>query len=199
MSCNAVWFYLSQLPWCNISDHNILMFDNKVEDFERICERVGNVRDEAVAQGARIVHRTKQVRTLPRNMENYMRTSWRKFYVGRSRDSSKVKACSTCRHTGLHKIFAGHHNPTSLYLQVPGKVLESVKHWNHLSFAKLPAWMKDNEFIKFYHRFFSFHFYFLPSSSNFTTDPSWIVSQSVSRVSLGFTVRQVRIWCESNL
>ena len=36
--------------------------------------------------------------------------------------------------------------------QVPGKVLESVKHWNHLSFAKLPAWMKDNEFIKFYHR-----------------------------------------------
>ena len=51
------------------------MFDNKVEDFERICERVGNVRDEAVAQGARIVHRTKQVRTLPRNMENYMRTS----------------------------------------------------------------------------------------------------------------------------
>ena len=51
------------------------MFDNKVEDFERICERVGNVRDEAVAQGARIVHRTKQVRPLPRNMENYMRTS----------------------------------------------------------------------------------------------------------------------------
>ena len=35
---------------------------------------------------------------------------WRKFYVGRSRDSSKVKACSTCRHTGLYKIFAGHHN-----------------------------------------------------------------------------------------
>ena len=33
----------------------------QVEDFERICERVGNVRDEAVAQGARIVHRTKQV------------------------------------------------------------------------------------------------------------------------------------------
>ena len=32
-----------------------------MEDFERICERVGNVRDEAVAQGARIVHRTKQV------------------------------------------------------------------------------------------------------------------------------------------
>ena len=34
-----------------------------MEDFERICERVGNVRDEAVAQGARIVHRTKQVKT----------------------------------------------------------------------------------------------------------------------------------------
>ena len=33
-----------------------------MEDFERICERVGNVRDEAVAQGARIVHRTKQVK-----------------------------------------------------------------------------------------------------------------------------------------
>ena len=32
-----------------------------MEDFERICERVGNARDEAVAQGARIVHRTKQV------------------------------------------------------------------------------------------------------------------------------------------
>ena len=37
-------------------------------------------------------------------------------------------------------------------LQVPSKVLQSVKHWNHLSFAKLPTWMKDNEFIKFYHR-----------------------------------------------
>ena len=36
----------------------------QVEDFERICERVGNVRDEAVAQGARIVHRTKQVNIL---------------------------------------------------------------------------------------------------------------------------------------
>ena len=35
-----------------------------MEDFERICERVGNVRDEAVAQGARIVHRTKQVNIL---------------------------------------------------------------------------------------------------------------------------------------
>ena len=39
-----------------------------------------------------------------------------------------------------------------LNLQVPSKVLQSVKHWNHLSFAKLPTWMKDNEFIKFYHR-----------------------------------------------
>ena len=37
---------------------------SQVEDFERICERVGNVRDEAVAQGARIVHRTKQVNIL---------------------------------------------------------------------------------------------------------------------------------------
>ena len=37
-------------------------------------------------------------------------------------------------------------------VQVPSKVLQSVKHWNHLSFAKLPTWMKDNEFIKFYHR-----------------------------------------------
>jgi len=36
--------------------------------------------------------------------------------------------------------------------EVPSKVLQSVKHWNHLSFAKLPSWMKDNEFIKFSHR-----------------------------------------------
>jgi len=84
-----------------------------VEDFERICERVGNVRDEAVAQGARIVHRTKQ---------------------GGAEIVQKSKLAA--------------HAAT----QVPAKVLESVKHWNHLSFAKLPAWMKDNEFIKFYHR-----------------------------------------------
>jgi len=84
-----------------------------VEDFERICERVGNVRDEAVAQGARIVHRTKQ---------------------GGAEIVQKSKLAA--------------HAAT----QVPGKVFDSVKHWNHLSFAKLPAWMKDNEFIKFYHR-----------------------------------------------
>jgi len=84
-----------------------------VEDFERICERVGNVRDEAVAQGARIVHRTKQ---------------------GGAEIVQKSKLAAQAA------------------TQVPGKVLESVKHWNHLSFAKLPAWMKDNEFITFYHR-----------------------------------------------
>jgi len=84
-----------------------------VEDFERICERVGNVRDEAVAQGARIVHRTKQ---------------------GGAEIVQKSKAAAQAA------------------TQVPSKVLQSVKHWNHLSFAKLPTWMKDNEFIKFYHR-----------------------------------------------
>merc|ERR1719283_626080 len=31
-----------------------------VEDFERICARVSNVRDEAVAKGASLVHRTAQ-------------------------------------------------------------------------------------------------------------------------------------------
>merc|ERR1719309_1138454 len=84
-----------------------------VEDFERICERVGNVRDEAVAQGARIVHRTKQ---------------------GGAEIVQKSKAAAQAA------------------TKVPSKVLQSVKHWNHLSFAKLPTWMKDNEFIKFYHR-----------------------------------------------
>ena len=162
MSCNAVWFYLLQLPWCNISDDvNILMLDTRWK----------------ISRGSASVWATWETRLWLRGLGSFIEPSrsdlcretwkiiwepvpcWRKFYVGRSRDSSKVKACSTCRHTGLHKIFAGHHHPTSLYLQVPGKVLESVKHWNHLSFAKLPAWMKDNEFIKFYHRFFSFHFY----------------------------------------
>ena len=142
-------------------DHNILMLDTRWK----------------ISRGSASVWATWETRLWLRGQGSFIEPSrsdlcqetwkiiwepvscWRKFYVGRSRDSSKVKACSTCRHTGLHKIFAGHHNPTSLYLQVPGKVLESVKHWNHLSFAKLPAWMKDNEFIKFYHRFFSFHFY----------------------------------------
>jgi len=30
--------------------------------------------------------------------------------------------------------------------------MRKVKHWNHLSYAKLPNWMKDNEFLQFGHR-----------------------------------------------
>ena len=37
-------------------------------------------------------------------------------------------------------------------LQVPGRVVRRGKHWQHLSFAKLPGWMKDNEFLQFGHR-----------------------------------------------
>lgn len=37
--------------------------------------------------------------------------------------------------------------------EVPGKVVgQVVRHWNHLSFSKLPAWMRDNEFIQFSYR-----------------------------------------------
>jgi len=37
--------------------------------------------------------------------------------------------------------------------EVPSKVVgRVVRHWNHLSFSKLPAWMRDNEFIMFGHR-----------------------------------------------
>jgi len=36
--------------------------------------------------------------------------------------------------------------------EVPGRVVRRVKHWQHLSFAKLPGWMKDNEFLQFGHR-----------------------------------------------
>lgn len=84
-----------------------------VEDFERICARVSTVRDEAVAKGARIVHRTAQGGA---------------DIVQKSRLAAQAAS------------------------EVPSKMLLSVKHWNHLSFAKLPAWMKDNEFIKFSHR-----------------------------------------------
>ena len=63
MSCEKVLFLnhnkrKTQSSLLNHERHS------QVEDFERICERVGNVRDEAVAQGARIVHRTKQVNIL---------------------------------------------------------------------------------------------------------------------------------------
>jgi len=84
-----------------------------VEDFERICARVGTVRDEAVAKGARIVHRTKQ-------------------------GGAEI----------VHDVCLA----AQAASEVPHKVFESVQHFNHLSFAKLPAWMKDNEFIRFYHR-----------------------------------------------
>jgi len=34
--------------------------------------------------------------------------------------------------------------------EVPMEVMKN--HWNHLSFTKLPGWMKDNEFLQFGHR-----------------------------------------------
>eukprot|EP00092_Neocalanus_flemingeri_P032943 GFUD01035825.1.p1 GENE.GFUD01035825.1~~GFUD01035825.1.p1 ORF type:complete len:483 (-),score=114.21 GFUD01035825.1:40-1488(-) len=36
--------------------------------------------------------------------------------------------------------------------EVPIEVMKKVKHWNTLSFTKLPGWMKDNEFLQFGHR-----------------------------------------------
>ena len=36
--------------------------------------------------------------------------------------------------------------------EVPIEVIRKVRHWNHLSFTKLPGWMKDNEFLQFGHR-----------------------------------------------
>jgi len=36
--------------------------------------------------------------------------------------------------------------------EVPIEVMKKVKHWNHLSFTKLPDWMKDNEYLQFGHR-----------------------------------------------
>eukprot|EP00092_Neocalanus_flemingeri_P016466 GFUD01017819.1.p1 GENE.GFUD01017819.1~~GFUD01017819.1.p1 ORF type:complete len:462 (-),score=121.18 GFUD01017819.1:826-2211(-) len=36
--------------------------------------------------------------------------------------------------------------------EVPIEVMKKVKHWNTLSFKKLPGWMKDNEFLQFGHR-----------------------------------------------
>jgi len=84
-----------------------------VEDFERICARVSTVRDEAVAQGARMYQRTAK---------------------------------------GGAEIVLKSRRAAQAASEVPGKVFQSVRHGNHLSFAKLPAWMKDNEYIKFSHR-----------------------------------------------
>jgi len=36
--------------------------------------------------------------------------------------------------------------------EVPIEVIRKVKHWNLLSFKKLPGWMKDNEYLQFGHR-----------------------------------------------
>ena len=63
MSCEKVLFLKLEKGGTQFSPLNHER-QCQVEDFERICERVGNVRDEAVAQGARIVHRTKQVNIL---------------------------------------------------------------------------------------------------------------------------------------
>ena len=40
------------------------------------------------------------------------------------------------------------YKPPQAASEVPSKVFQSVRHWQHLSFAKLPDWMKDNEYIK---------------------------------------------------
>jgi len=36
--------------------------------------------------------------------------------------------------------------------EVPMEVINKVRHWNLLSFKKLPSWMKDNEYLQFGHR-----------------------------------------------
>ena len=80
-----------------------------MEDFERICERVGNVRDEAVAQGARIVHRTKQVTVGAKTGEKLYNVQSKfkpRILTGRSRDCAEVQACSPCSHTGQNVNFS---------------------------------------------------------------------------------------------
>ena len=37
--------------------------------------------------------------------------------------------------------------------EVPGIMLDKVKHWKVHSFEKLPGWMRDNEFLTFGHRY----------------------------------------------
>lgn len=36
--------------------------------------------------------------------------------------------------------------------EVPGKMLDKVKHWKLHSHEKLPNWMRDNEYLTFGHR-----------------------------------------------
>ena len=52
---------LKPFLYLNITISKPNLVTDQVEDFERICARVSTVRDEAVAKGARIVHRTAQV------------------------------------------------------------------------------------------------------------------------------------------
>jgi len=96
-----------------------------VEDFERIMARMGSVTESAIASGVTIVQKTAE---------------GGKQIVARTAAGGKeivVKSRRVAKEVG----------------EVPGKVVDKVvRHWNHLSFSKLPAWMRDNEYIMFNYR-----------------------------------------------
>ena len=114
MSCEKVLFL----------NHEKRRTQSQVEDFERICERVGNVRDEAVAQGARIVHRTKQVNILACTYPGLFAHSELALniclLIGRSWDSTEIEGCSTGCYPG---------NPLFELLSVPCLLNTFEKGW----------------------------------------------------------------------
>jgi len=96
-----------------------------VEDFERIMANLGSVTDRAIASGVTIVQRTAEG-----GKHIYERTA-----------------------AGGKEIVVKSRRVAKEVTEVPGKVVgKVVNHWNHLSFAKLPAWMRDNEYIQFNYR-----------------------------------------------
>jgi len=96
-----------------------------VEDFEKIMSRMGSVTDAAIASGVTIVQKTAE---------------GGKHLVARTAAGGK-------------EIVTKSKRVAKEVTEVPGKVVgKVVNHWNHLSFAKLPNWMRDNEYIMFNYR-----------------------------------------------
>ena len=168
-----------------------------MEDFERICERVGNVRDEAVAQGARIVHRTKQVMLIIRiTADKAGKKLCKRNLLNDVREEQR-----SCKSQSLRRRLPPRSEPQPCILKWFYIVIS-----NHILFLVLLLLDIANYVLtsrclaRFLSQWSTGITWALPSclpgwrttsSSSSTTGLSWTVSPSVSRAFSGFTVRQV--------